>query len=84
MDMLRTFASVSAFQTIGMASTKENVDPVESVQVEVIVWSWTRVEGELVWFGRSGVCVGGEVEVDASWRGWQRYKEGRRGDLETM
>jgi hypothetical protein len=66
--MLRTFASVSAFQIIGMVSTKENVDRVKSVQVEVMLRNWTRVEGELVCFGRSGGCVGGEVEVDGSWR----------------
>ena len=36
-DVLHTFASVSAFQTIGMMLLEENVDPVESIQVEVMV-----------------------------------------------
>ena len=63
---------------------QEEFDQVKNVQVEAVVWSWTRVEGELVWIERSGVCVGGEVGVGGRWREWQEYKEGRRGDLGAM
>lgn len=82
-DMLHTFASVSAFQTIGMVLMEQDGDRVNSVEEKVMVWSWNRVEGELVWFGRDRVCVGGEIEVGGSWREWQRYEERRRGDLGT-
>lgn len=47
---------------------KEDVDRVKSVQVRVVVPNRVRVESELVWFGGSRVCVGGEVKVGGSWR----------------
>jgi hypothetical protein len=44
-----TFASVSAFQTIGMMSTQKNVGWVEGVEVEAMVLELALVEAVLLW-----------------------------------
>lgn len=66
MTFPRTLASVSASQTIGMVLMKEDVYRVNNVKVEVMIQIRTRVECELVPFGRSRVRVVREVEAD----GW--------------
>jgi hypothetical protein len=61
-DMLRTFASVSAFQTTGMMLKPEDVDRVKSVQVEANTRMWNQMETDLVCFRKkSRWCW---------WRGW--------------